>query len=156
MRYDYLVRDFARRTQRNLEYVRSAQHGGADVYEVTQLINSMLGLLVFPQQQYVDAIPATPVSDLERDGWPIPRIVGDYPQVNDLNQLVKYLRNAIAHCNLEFISDSSMDIQGVQVWNVPPNGQTNWKAQLTIAELHDLTEKFLTLLLGESGTLASA
>ena len=58
MQYQDLVRDFARRTRTNLEFIRHARNHGESVYEVTQLVNSMLGLLVFPQQQYVDRIPS--------------------------------------------------------------------------------------------------
>jgi hypothetical protein len=47
--------DFARRTRANLEFIESAKR--PDVFEVTQLFNSMLGLLVFPQQSYIDRIP---------------------------------------------------------------------------------------------------
>jgi hypothetical protein len=101
MEYIDLVRDFALRTQSNLEALRTVQRTRADaeVYEVTQLINSMLGLLVFPQQQYVDQIPRTPLDELERQGWPVPKVIGNYPQAADLNDLILLLRNAVAHLN---------------------------------------------------------
>ncbi len=152
MQYDQqdLVRDFARRTRQNLEFVRSARTKGADVYETTQLVNSMLGLLVFPQQRYVDSIPATSVEVLERQGWPIPHVSRDYDQVQDLNQLIRYLRNAIAHCNLEFLSDADMEVRGVRVWNVNTRDQVTWMADLSMDELERLTEKFLELLLTDS------
>src|SRR3954454_13841692 len=91
-----VVKDFARRTRANLEVVRAMHNKDGDsVYDVTQLINSMLGLLVFPQQEYMNNIPRTPLSDLEEQGWPIPRVDGPYPQVSDLNQLIRMLRHGI-------------------------------------------------------------
>ena len=62
-----LVLDFARRTKKNLEFIehsltRDRLNSENDVYEVTQLINSLLGLLVFPQQKFYDAIPSSFVS----------------------------------------------------------------------------------------------
>ena len=117
MNYQNLVQDFAHRTRDNLETLRNLQKTQPDikVYEVTLLINSMLGLLVFPQQKYFDHIPKTPLGELASAGWPIPTIEGDYPQVKDLRELVRYLRNAITHCNLEFRSDDGVQISGLCV-----------------------------------------
>jgi hypothetical protein len=152
MNYQDLVRDFAQRTRANLETLRSFQKAQPDVevYEVTQLINSMLGLLVFPQQRYFDHIPETPLGNLASQGWPIPRVEGNYPQVKDLRELVRYLRNAITHCNLEFLADDREQINGLRVWNTNPrNGQTTWKARLTIEDIEKITDKFIQLLLEE-------
>ena len=80
----------------------------------------MLGLLVFPQQEYVDSIPRTPLEELRRDGWPIPRVIGQFQQVTDLNQLIRYLRNAVAHFNIEFVGDGESNIKILRVWNMAP------------------------------------
>ncbi len=89
MNYEDLVRDFAQRTRKNLQALRTLQKSNPEmeVYEVTQLMNSMLGLLVFPQQQYINRIPETPLDQLTSQGWPIPEVSGNYPQVENLNQL---------------------------------------------------------------------
>ena len=149
MEYSNLVKDFAQRTRQNLELLKTLQrqHPDLEIYEVTQLINSMLGLLVFPQQRYVRNIPRVPLDELARQGWPIPRVKGDYPQVSDLNQLVRYLRNAVAHFNIEFISDNGRQIQGIVVWNKNPReGGIDWKAELTLSEIETITDKFIDLL----------
>jgi hypothetical protein len=101
MNYQTLVRNFAYRACANLEALQDFQkvRSVVEIYEVTQLINSMLGLLVFPQQRYINHIPKIPLGELTSQGWPIPEISGNYPQVKDLQELVRYLRNAIAHCN---------------------------------------------------------
>jgi hypothetical protein len=152
MDYQNLVRDFAHRTRYNLDTLRNLQKTKPDleVYEVTQLINSMLGLLVFPQQRYFDHIPKTPLTELANQGWPIPEVEGHYPQVKDLRELVRYLRNAITHCNLEFLSDEGEEISGLRVWNTnPQNNQTTWKARLMIEDIEKITNKFIQLLLEE-------
>lgn len=156
MKYENLVNDFALRTRKNLEIIRQLHEDekalpdynehDARVYEVTQLINSMLGLLVFPQQKFVDRIPQTSLDDLRIQGWPIPRVVGNYPQVRDLKQLVTYLRHAIAHFNLEFTSRDGQ-ISGLYVWNTDPRTKIIlWKAELTKEELEVITDKFIQLL----------
>src|SRR3972149_5100702 len=108
MDYKDLVDDFAKRTRINLAIFRRIQNEYPDIidkykkddpqidmYEVTQLMNSMLGLLIFPREDFIGRIPYITINELEKDGWPIPRIKGNYPQIKNLNQLVRYLRNAI-------------------------------------------------------------
>ena len=146
MEYKDLVKDFAERTRANLELVRAAAGSGKDAYEVTQLINSMLGLLVFPQKEFCDKIPKTKIADLEKEGWPIPRVRGDYPQVSDLKQLVRYLRNGIAHFNLQFTATNG-HVDGLIIWNEKPNGKKTWEAELKIEELEGIVERFTQLLL---------
>src|SRR5687768_3805915 len=131
--YQTLIEDFARRTRENLRHIRQAQASGVDVYEVTALVNSMLGLLVFPQQRYVDSIPEISIEALSQQGWPIPRVVGDFPQVPNLRQLIRHLRNAISHFNISFMADGSGTLSGLIVWNVhPKSSKTTWKAELTV------------------------
>jgi hypothetical protein len=152
MEYQNLVRDFAHRTHENLDTLRNFQKAQPDiqVYEVTQLINSMLGLLVFPQQRYFKNIPETALNELVIQGWPIPKIEGNYPQVKNLRKLVGYLRNAITHCNIEFLSDDGVQISGLRVWNTGSrNDKTTWKASLTIADIEKITDNFIQLLLEE-------
>ena len=52
----------------------------AAVFEATQFINSMLGLVGFPQLEHVESIPRTPLEELQREGWPIPQITGTVRQ----------------------------------------------------------------------------
>ena len=147
--YTDLVSEFARRTRCNLETVRSVQKSSPDleVYEVTQLINSMLGLLVFPQQTFIDSIPPKLLGELRGEGWPIPEILGNYPQVKNINQLVKYLLNAITHSNVKFIPDQDKQISGLELWNINSKGRITWRAKVSIDEIEKITEKFTALLL---------
>ena len=68
MNYENLIKDFANRTRKNLVAIRNLKSAGADVFDLTQLINSLLGLLVFPRERYVDRIPATPLNELAKRG----------------------------------------------------------------------------------------
>ena len=59
MGYKDLVKDFAERTRINLALIQAEAKAGKDAYEVTQLMNSMLGLFLFPEQEFYDIIPET-------------------------------------------------------------------------------------------------
>lgn len=151
--HDDLVTDFARRTRTNLETLRKVKeaHHGWSVFEVTQLINSMLGLLVFPQQRYINEIPPMPMHELIADGWPVPRLTGDYPQAQDLKTLVRYLRNAISHFNIDFLERKNGEISGLRIWNTDPRqaNRKTWEAELSVNELEAITHRFIELLIGE-------
>ena len=137
MNYESVIRDFAERTRKNLRAIEDLQAKGGEAYEVTQLVNSMLGLLVFPRERFLDKIPQTSLSDLEADGWPVPKVVGDFPQARDLRELIRYLRNAIAHFNIEFIGEK---IQSVRVWNTTKDKRTTWKAEIGLKELRAIAD----------------
>lgn len=151
MNYHTLIEDFARRTRSNLLALRNLQNSGVEVFEVTALVNSMLGLLVFPQQSYVNGLPEVPLEELACEGWPIPHVLDGYPQVANLKQLVRHLRNAIAHFHIKFETDSSGQIASLVVWNTDPHrNKTTWKAKLTMAQLEAIAMQFVALLLNES------
>src|ERR1700722_4192387 len=67
------------------------------VYPDVQLLNSIVGLLILPHSTYISSIPKTSLKALEDDGWPIPTVVGKYRQVRNLREMIRYLRNAVAH-----------------------------------------------------------
>ena len=47
------VGDFAKRTLANLNIIEQEIRENKDAYEVTQLINSLLGLIVFPFERQI-------------------------------------------------------------------------------------------------------
>lgn len=149
MVYINVVKDFAERTKRNLENIRktSQNESQTKVCEVTQLLNSMLGLLVFPQQQYFETIPKLPLSDLEAKGWPKIKQSPDFPdKVSTLDKLMRYLRNAVAHFNMKFLTNDNHQISGVCVWNINFNGQRTWMADLSLKDLEKITEHFIEMM----------
>lgn len=154
MEYQHVIRDFAERTRQNLDYIERSVEGGEEVYDITQLVNSMLGLLVFPQQRYFNNIPKTPLKDLREDGWPDVQVIGDFQAPKDLRLFMRYLRNAIAHFNIEFIADEKRQLHGIRVWNIDtrnPKHPKNWEAELSFAEIRIIVEKFITLIVEEVG-----
>ena len=148
MMYESVIREFAERTRKNLHVIEELQNNGEEAYEVTQLVNSMLGLLVFPRERFVEHIPETPLSELQAGGWPIPRVSGGFPQARDLRELVRYLRNAIAHFNIEFIGDGTNQISLLRVWNTHPRTRSKtWEAEIGVSELRAISSRFIDLLL---------
>lgn len=142
MNYANVVEDFASRTKKNLETLRQLQkqHPEIEIYDVTQLINSMLGLLVFPQQSYFKKIPKITLVELQTQGWPIPKVTPSSKQAKNLRDLMRYMRNSVAHCNIIFLTDDRNVIIGLRMWNtwksddkllrVTKSGEQTWIARL--------------------------
>ncbi len=139
---------FAERTRKNLEHIQHAYHSGADVHVVTQTINSLLGLIVFPWEQGFEAdIKNKKLDQLEKEGWPRWRVTkGHY---GTLGELIKNLRNAAAHRNLTFSSDSR-DAKHVkiEIWNRKSKNSKNkvWEAHISASDLRVFCLKFIELL----------
>jgi hypothetical protein len=150
MMYEDVVADFAKRTRRNLRAVEDLQDQGHEVFEVTQLINSMLGLLVFPREEFVGRIPKIPLTELKAQGWPVPQARRGFDQVHDLNELVRYLRNAVSHFNIEFLADGRNHISKVRVWNTNLDGVKTWESDLGLLELRGIAERSTDLILQNS------
>ncbi|MBA4420306.1 MAG: hypothetical protein C0391_04090 [Anaerolinea sp.] len=151
---DYIepARDFALRTLENLKTIRQIQkdHPEYKIYEVTLLINSMLGLLVIPKEIFFHRIPRLTLEEMASDGWPIPRAIDGASQTKDLRELITRLRNAITHGNLQFIRDDKGEIESVIAedfnrYNELAGG--SWKIHLTLEELETITSKLIGLLL---------
>lgn len=62
--------------------------------------------------------------------------------MSDLNVLIRYLRNAIAHCNIEFLPDGQGHVGILKVWNETKRKERTWEAELTVEDLRKLVEKF--------------
>lgn len=143
-----IVHDFAKRTKVNLSQIDRSRINGEEVYEVTQLINSLLGLIVFPKEKYYLNIPETSLDELVENGWPRIQVVGGFQPAANLRMQMRYLRNAVAHFNLDFIPDASNDIAGIRVWNIKDK-EMNWQAEIPLTDLRLLVDKFINLILSE-------
>jgi hypothetical protein len=172
MMYEDVVADFAERTQNNLNLLRGIhKQDPENVFEVTQLVNSMLGLIVFPRKEYLKRIPDKTTDEMKSDGWPVPKFVTPdeikryrrqnlpmprkvrprYADVGTLEKLIRYLRNAIAHFNICFLADYNRNISGVIVWNERKDGKADWVVKLTLEELEEITNRFIALLMKTKG-----
>lgn len=143
--YKDLIADFAKRTRANLDLIEKHAANGDEAYEVTQLVNSLLGLLVFPRERFMNRIPETPLSELHESGWPRLTITHGETECQTLRELTSKLRHSISHCNLEFIADRKGELTGLRVWNTV-RAKRNWEAELTLTQLKTIATKFIDLL----------
>ncbi len=138
---EYYVKVFAERTRQNLNVIESLQCLGVKAYEITQLVNSCLGLIAIPRQVCFENIPKTPLNELASEDWPIPNDEGGLHPAPNLNELIIRLRNGIMHSHFEFSHDEQDEIKSLLVWD-EKNHRKIWQARFNIDELRMFLIKF--------------
>lgn len=134
---EQMLQDYAERTLKNLNYLEMCVTSyGRQVYEVTQVINSLLGVVVFPHEMASASIPALALETLPPAQWPEP--------VRDMNQyfvtLPEFLRcwrHAIAHGHIHFLPNADNDIESVMFEATCDHNRQNvdWKISLSVDEM---------------------
>jgi hypothetical protein len=140
---------FSERTLKNLAYIYHAREQGADVHVVTQLILSLMGLIIFPWEEIRSHSPGLlqiPMHDLYADGWP--RWNQTLGQTNTLYQLIRHVRNALSHRRVTFSSDSRV-LSEVHLYfaDRPPGSQEDtWRADVNAAHFGAFVAHFSEFL----------
>lgn len=101
------VKDIANRTKQNLEVYNGE-------YDVTQLINSAVGLIMIPHQRYYAKIDNSFISATTLQKLRNSIEQNTYPEdgsVIELRDIVKHIRNGIAHSAIYFESENSQLIR---------------------------------------------
>src|SRR3972149_6414655 len=127
---------FAHRTRRNLEFIENAHAQNEHVHVVTQIAISLLGLIVFPHEKELDKkFDELPLADLVTAGWPEWNFTMGSSQ--NLGDLLRHLRNAVAHGRMSFSSDSpNLHDVFIEVADRPSkNRPANWQARITADDL---------------------
>jgi len=147
--------EFARRARCNLDFIEDAAegHASAEVHVVTQLVLSLLGMVVIPKEKLLlDEIAKTELSVLAQKGWPRWKITldGDSKRPTyTLGRLLEHIRNAVAHGRITFTSDSPrIDEVGLLVedkWK-REDAQPYWRAEIEARDLKVFCHKFLDFI----------
>jgi DNA-binding MarR family transcriptional regulator len=142
---------FAARTRENLECIERAFEEKGSGHVITQLVSSLLGLIVFPQHQHLDAsLKEIRLSLLVAQGWPKWEIVKG--KCETLGSLVHKLRNAVAHGRMRFSSDGGQTEEvaiEVEDWHPHARGP-HWRARIGAADLRVFL-RYIALIEGTIG-----
>jgi hypothetical protein len=138
--------EFAERTIKNYHYLKKAQKNqGAKIHVVTHLANSLLGLVIFPwEDKLVEKLADKALASLTTKGkkWPEWNVQKGKEITSTLRDLLKHLRNAIAHRHLRFSSDSAV-LREVEltVEDYKANGtELYWRASINCEDLETFCE----------------
>jgi len=136
--------ELMRRTMFNLRFIQE-KRSPTGPYEVTQLVNSFLGALAHPWEKYKRDLAAIPLSEAFENGWPrvAPLDPSDENPVT-LGDLIRLMRNGIAHGNIDFAPDADGEIGLIRIRNIHPRScRRTWEAILTVREMEAFLYKFV-------------
>lgn len=158
-------RDMMRRTMHNLKLmdrqVNQFSGSGEPPYEFTQLINSFLGALALPRERDLYAmLRKVSIEDAQNDDqFPVLknlclesqdesiRAACDIPE--NLEVLVGFIRNGIAHGNMDLIQDANGDIARIRLTNSRKvkggRFQMTWGTELDVHTLRQVLDSFFLI-----------
>ena len=150
------TRGFAERTRRNLELARLSRECGSDFHVITQTVNSLLGIVVVPEERVEldrDTFSVT-LEELDQRGWPrwdieLDEPAGQCTKTERLTDLVWHLRNATAHGRFYFHGDrDSRNLEDVtiRVEDKPTHGAVNWRCRISAESLYDFCIRLCNLI----------
>ena len=139
--------DIMRRSMANLAFIEA--HAGPDgPYEVTQLINTFLGALVHPFETVRDDLMTLPLTEAAALGWP--KIIKERPSDSEpasLGDLVRLMRNGMAHGNLKYLSNGKGQIHALRIWNTHPRtGARTWGTVVPVVDMRRFLSLFVELI----------
>ena len=137
------------RTMTNLQFVNDVFEASPDketapVHIVTQIVNSLLGLVVLPYAKgWAFHKGNTKLEELYSKGWPRwDLIMPKADECHTLGNLVWHLRNAAAHGNYSFSSNDRDPTKVIITIRDRPVGKPiNWIAQIRADKLYVFCER---------------
>ncbi|MNE71949.1 hypothetical protein D3C80_1678570 [compost metagenome] len=128
--------------QRSLELVDTYQ----GEYETTQLLNALIGLLFFPHEKMRELIPGKTLQDIDAWGFSQDCIINagthNVPQEINLREIVKRLRNSVAHCRVTPFPNDHRPCEGFCFVDL-----NNFEAKIPTDQIKNLMRGLLTHLL---------
>lgn len=128
MEYKNFEYDFVERTLRNIEWIEKQNAINKEnptvtpFYEFTNLINQCLGMILLPSQFSNSTFLANFTQELTHYGVGdniVNKIKGNKDKT--LSNILRHLRNGIAHGHIQQVIDGSDDITDVKIWDVDQN-----------------------------------
>lgn len=144
--YYQLEIDFVRRTLALIDqYEMVKNHFPFDEqYNHTLLVNCLLGLIVLPKEKTLSHIPKRRMAFLRiMKEWGISKS-SFHPNLRDTGELFERLRNAIAHFDIKFISETEEHLIDVIVFR-------DTEADMTVATFY--ADEFLPFIRYYANTL---
>lgn len=136
-----MVNTFIQRTQENLKIIASQDPEKSSKYEVTQAVNSLLGLLIIPVERMKDTAMR---KSFDHE---IIELI-DITTRNQNKPLLNQIRNCVAHGNIGFrakVPDSS-EIGFITLGCTKTSNKREFQAKISVDNLFKLTDKLCELL----------
>ena len=141
--------ELAQRTLANYDFIFEARIKKEDepIFEVTQLITGLIGIVVWPKEEYLDRekLQWKTLNDNLSENFPR-NYVRDQDKTDQLStyyQLINNLRHGFAHGSFEFLSGQGV-ITDIRISNI--HGSHNWQGTISIKHLEEIARHFVYIL----------
>ena len=124
-------------------------------FEVTQLVNSFLGALAHPWEQHRRHFNSLSLSKAYAEGWPSGFDHRTHPKtpVTTLGELLRHVRNAVAHGNIGYHGPAHGEIETIELWSYSiRKNREEWRGSYTVDDLRT----FLNCFVQEASLLTEA
>lgn len=143
-------RELAKRTYLNYLFIKEKKDENDNLFEVTQLINSLLGIIISVKESEIfdEEINKIVGTEIQRKDWGLPE---SKIKSENLKDIVKHLRNAAAHLNITPLPNKPKEVLTdikFESYNSDSN-ELVWRAIFRIEQL-ELFLKKITELIQES------
>jgi hypothetical protein len=144
----------AQRAWKNLKYLEDAYSKGEDVHVSTARVLALVGLVGFPYEKgTTKQFKNISLASLIKKGWPQWAIKPDEPQATTLHDLLRHIRNAVAHGRIIFKSESRNPGDVTEIMfrdGLPPTEGTafkeTWEATISANDLLVFCRKLADIL----------
>ena len=132
------VEGFIQRTRFNLKLIESSYADQGKGHVVTQLSNSLLGIVVYPwEHQGLDQLKSVRMSEIGLEGWPDQIMELGKADTHTVGDFVHHLRNAVAHGRIIYSSDDREPTQVSLTFEdrKPGNAAPHWRVCIDAGQL---------------------
>lgn len=140
MNYEIFPLDFIKRTRHNIKLYDDKIN--KTEYDVTNLINNCLGLIIIPRQKYHYQIPKYEFDEIDKK-YGITKNNIKYEKDNNykLLKIVGHIRNGLSHGHIS--TNLGKDISKLIIKDYPRNSEIkNFEIIFTVEEFKDFALKF--------------
>lgn len=141
--------DFIDRTIKIIKQYDTFQIAVNEKYNVTLLLNCMVGLLILPQQHWFGFLPKDLISEKE---WGIkPEHISFIKKGETKNVIdfTRHLRNSIAHYRFKVFENKNCIISQIQFEDFDRNNEKTFEAVIPIANLKNFLNIFSEFIMEE-------
>jgi hypothetical protein len=127
--------DFIERTKKILFQYRN-NFSNDEKYEVTLLMNCLLGLIILPQQHWYEQLPE---EEIEYEKWGIKRnhvIYIKEDETINIKNILRHLRNSISHYRFKAFSNSDKKIEYIYFYD-EIHGNKTFEINLDVVTLRE-------------------
>lgn len=140
--------DFIKRTQKVLKQYQELNIDEKNKFEVTLLVNCLVGLLIVPKEEWYEDLPDTL---LTKNEWGIdPNTISFITEGEEKNikNFVRHLRNSVSHYNF-YLTSTNKKISSIRFEDFTDRTKTTitFDAIMKVEDLQKFLEKFSSTML---------